>query len=56
MLPRAAEAREVLPEELKKMGAHVDVVPAYQTVMPDQGRGQVREMLEKKQVKMHMAE
>jgi len=32
LLPRAARAREVLPEELKRMGAEVDVVPAY---LPD---------------------
>jgi len=33
LLPRAAQARPVLPEELKKMGARVDEVPAYQTVL-----------------------
>jgi uroporphyrinogen III methyltransferase/synthase len=32
LLPRAAEARPVLPVELTKMGAHVDEVPAYQTI------------------------
>lgn len=32
LLPRAAAAREVLPEELRKAGAVVDVVPVYQTV------------------------
>jgi uroporphyrinogen III methyltransferase/synthase len=32
LLPRAAEAREVLPETLRKRGASVDVVPAYRTV------------------------
>jgi uroporphyrinogen III methyltransferase/synthase len=32
LLPRAAKARDVLPEGLKKMGAIVDVVSAYQTV------------------------
>lgn len=35
LLPRAKVAREVLPEQLRKMGAIVDVVPAYQTVLPD---------------------
>jgi uroporphyrinogen III methyltransferase/synthase len=32
MIPRAQEARELLPEELMKMGAHVSVIPVYQTV------------------------
>ncbi len=34
LLARAAEAREVIPEELTSRGAHVDVVPAYRTVKP----------------------
>jgi uroporphyrinogen III methyltransferase/synthase len=32
LLPRAAEARPVLPVELIKMGAQVDEVPAYRTI------------------------
>ncbi|SDF75661.1 uroporphyrinogen-III C-methyltransferase [Desulfovibrio legallii] len=32
LLPRAAKAREVLPEELRKAGAVVDVLPAYAAV------------------------
>ena len=32
LLPRALEAREVLPEELRKAGATVDVLPVYVTV------------------------
>ena len=32
LLPRAAEARDVIPEGLAKMGAEVDVVTAYRTV------------------------
>jgi uroporphyrinogen III methyltransferase/synthase len=35
LLPRAAQAREVLPDELRRLGATVDVVPAYQTLPPD---------------------
>ncbi|KMP12252.1 HemD protein [Candidatus Nitromaritima sp. SCGC AAA799-C22] len=34
LLPRAAVAREILPETLREMGAAIDVVPAYQTVPP----------------------
>ena len=44
LLPRAAKAREVIPEELEKMGARVDVVPAYQTIRPDHDTDQVKEM------------
>ncbi len=34
LLPRAAVAREILPETLRGRGATVDVVPAYRTVPP----------------------
>jgi uroporphyrinogen III methyltransferase / synthase len=36
LLPRATVAREILPEQLRKMGAVVDIAPAYQTVLPSQ--------------------
>jgi uroporphyrinogen III methyltransferase/synthase len=32
LIPRAAEAREILPETLREMGHVVDVVPVYRTV------------------------
>jgi uroporphyrinogen-III synthase len=37
LLPRAEGAREVLPEELSRRGAHVDVIPIYRavTAVPD---------------------
>ena len=35
LIPRAEKAREVLPQELAKCGAVVDVVPAYRTVTGD---------------------
>jgi uroporphyrinogen III methyltransferase / synthase len=34
LIPRARVAREVLPDELTKLGAHVDAVEAYQTIKP----------------------
>ena len=36
LIPRATVAREILPEQLRKMGAIVDVAPAYKTVLPSQ--------------------
>jgi uroporphyrinogen III methyltransferase/synthase len=35
LIPRARIAREVLPTELSRLGAHVETVEAYQTVRPD---------------------
>ncbi len=38
LLARAKIARDVIPRELRKMGAHVDVVEAYETVVPASSR------------------
>lgn len=46
LLPRAREAREVLPDDLRAAGAVVDVVPVYVTVPALARRDQVLEMLE----------
>jgi uroporphyrinogen-III synthase len=35
LVARAAVARDVLPDELRKRGARVDVVQAYRTLAPD---------------------
>jgi uroporphyrinogen III methyltransferase/synthase len=35
LIARAEVAREVLPDELRARGAHVDVVPVYRTVIPN---------------------
>jgi uroporphyrinogen III methyltransferase/synthase len=35
LLPRAAVARDLVPVELAKRGAHIDVVEAYRTVSPE---------------------
>ena len=50
LLPRAARAREVLPEELEKMGFKVDVVEAYRTVKPEREKGRVKELLERGEI------
>ncbi len=45
LLPRAQEAREILPEKLRELGAAVDVAPAYQTVCGDVDGEALREQL-----------
>ena len=45
LLPRAAKAREILPEKLKEMGGQVDVVVAYETVRPSSRAEEVRHLL-----------
>ena len=45
LLPRAAEARDVLPDGLRALGAHVDVVPIYRTVLDGDGAARVRDRL-----------
>ncbi len=45
LIPRAKEAREILPEELRKTGARVDVVAAYQTVAPAGGAACFQQIL-----------
>jgi uroporphyrinogen III methyltransferase/synthase len=52
LLPRASEAREILPLELTKMGASVDEVPAYQTVTPEHDKGVIKGMLEEGEIEM----
>jgi uroporphyrinogen-III synthase len=38
LLVRAKVARDVIPRELRKAGAHVDVIEAYETVVPQTSR------------------
>jgi uroporphyrinogen III methyltransferase/synthase len=45
LIPRALAARDVLPQSLRARGAHVDVVPAYETVEPEGAGAAVREIL-----------
>jgi uroporphyrinogen-III synthase len=42
---RAKVARDVIPRELRKAGAHVDVVEAYETVVPETSRRRLRAAL-----------
>ena len=48
LMPRAAKAREILPETLRQWGAFVDVVHAYQTVLPQDYQFGLCELIKKK--------
>ena len=45
LLVRAKVARDVIPRELRKAGAHVDVVEAYETVAPKASEKRLRSVL-----------
>jgi uroporphyrinogen-III synthase len=45
LLCRAKVARDVIPRELRKMGAYLDVVEAYETVIPQASRVKLRAVL-----------
>jgi uroporphyrinogen III methyltransferase / synthase len=50
LLPRAKKARTILPEELTKMGAMVDEVTAYETVLDSDNKDTLTTLLEEKQI------
>ena len=52
LLPRAKEARPILPQELKKMGAAVDEIVAYETVKAADKSVDLIQMLKDKRVDM----
>jgi len=45
LLVRAAVARDVIPRELRKMGGTVDVVEAYETVVPGSSKTKVQSLM-----------
>jgi uroporphyrinogen-III synthase len=45
LLARARVARDIIPRELRKVGAKVDVVEAYETVIPQSSRTRLRALL-----------
>ncbi len=46
LIPRAKVAREVLPEEMKKLGAEVTIAEAYVTIKPEDKKDEVRKYFE----------
>ena len=45
VLIRAKVARDVIPAELRKAGAEVDVIEAYETVAPQKSRSRLRALM-----------
>jgi uroporphyrinogen-III synthase len=54
LLVRAKVARDVIPEELRAAGAHLDVVEAYETVVPEKSRQRLRSLLQNRARRPHM--
>lgn len=54
LLVRAKVARDVIPTELRKAGAHVDVVEAYETVVPRSSRARLRVALKGSKKRPHV--
>jgi len=49
LLARAKVARDVIPTELRKLAARIDVVEAYETVLPKSSRTRLRTLLKNPQ-------
>jgi len=54
LLVRAKVARDVIPRELRRAGAHVDVVEAYETVVPQSSRVGLRATLKNPKKRPHV--
>jgi uroporphyrinogen-III synthase len=54
LLARAKVARDVIPRELRKIGAHVDVVEAYETVVPASSRTRLRAIMKDPKRRPHL--
>jgi uroporphyrinogen-III synthase len=54
LLVRAKVARDVIPNELRRAGAHVDVVEAYETVIPKSSRTRLRDAFNNPQHRPHV--
>jgi uroporphyrinogen-III synthase len=54
LLVRARVARDVIPRELRKAGAQVDVVEAYETIIPQTSRTRLQNALKNTQRRPHV--
>lgn len=54
LLVRAKVARDVIPRELRRAGAQVHVVEAYETIVPQSSRTRLRSVLKNPQTRPHI--
>jgi uroporphyrinogen-III synthase len=54
LLVRAKVARDVLPDELRKMGAQVEVIEAYETVVPENASAKLKEVFADQEMQPHV--
>jgi uroporphyrinogen-III synthase len=54
LLVRARVARDVIPEELRAAGAQVDVVEAYETVVPEKSRRRLQSLMKNPKRRPHV--
>jgi uroporphyrinogen-III synthase len=54
LLVRAKIARDVIPQELRRAGAHVDVVEAYETVVPQASRTRLQQVMKNPKRRPHV--
>jgi uroporphyrinogen-III synthase len=54
LLVRAKIARDVIPQELRRAGAHVDVVEAYETVVPKSSRNRLQRVMKDPRRRPHV--
>jgi uroporphyrinogen-III synthase len=54
LLVRARIARDVIPQELRRAGAHVDVVEAYETVVPRASRTRLQQVMKNPRRRPHV--
>jgi uroporphyrinogen III methyltransferase / synthase len=52
LIPRAAKARDILPQTLREWGARVDVVETYRTTMPNTDVSFLRELILEEKIDM----
>lgn len=54
LLVRAKVARDVIPQELRKAGAQVDIIEAYETMVPESSRARLRATLKNLKKRPHV--
>jgi uroporphyrinogen-III synthase len=54
LLIRAKVARDVIPDSLRAAGAHVDVIEAYETIVPEKSKPRLRTLFKNRQRRPHV--